>query len=58
MLVDVGDGARLSRQLLARGIRVRDCRSFGLPECVRLGVRDDADQERLIAAWQDLETRR
>jgi histidinol-phosphate/aromatic aminotransferase/cobyric acid decarboxylase-like protein len=54
MLIDVGDGARLTRELLARGIRVRDCASFGLPECVRLGVRGDADQERLVAAWQEI----
>jgi histidinol-phosphate aminotransferase len=40
--------------MLSRGLRLRDCASFGLPECVRLGVRDDADQERLIAAWREL----
>jgi histidinol-phosphate/aromatic aminotransferase/cobyric acid decarboxylase-like protein len=37
--------------MLARGVRVRDCASFGLPELVRVGVRGDADQERLVAAW-------
>jgi hypothetical protein len=30
---------------------VRDCASFGLPQLVRLGVKLDADQDRLIAAW-------
>jgi histidinol-phosphate/aromatic aminotransferase/cobyric acid decarboxylase-like protein len=54
MLVDVGDGARVTRQLLTRGIRVRDCASFGLPECVRVGVGSDEDQARLVDAWRDL----
>jgi histidinol-phosphate/aromatic aminotransferase/cobyric acid decarboxylase-like protein len=54
MLVDVGDAARLTRELGRGGVRVRDCSSFGLSECVRIGVRDDADQERLIAAWPKL----
>ena len=39
---------------LARGVRVRDCASFGLPHLVRLGVRGEEDQARLWAAWQTL----
>jgi histidinol-phosphate/aromatic aminotransferase/cobyric acid decarboxylase-like protein len=52
VVVDVGDAAAFSATLLARGVRVRDCTSFGLPSLVRLGVRSDEDQERLVAAWR------
>jgi histidinol-phosphate/aromatic aminotransferase/cobyric acid decarboxylase-like protein len=51
VVVDVGDARRFADGILARGVRVRDCASFGLPRLVRLGVRRDEDQERLIAAW-------
>ncbi|MGZ3428793.1 MAG: aminotransferase class I/II-fold pyridoxal phosphate-dependent enzyme, partial [Polyangia bacterium] len=51
VVVDVGDARRFAAEMLARGVRVRDCASFGLPSLVRLGVKLDADQERLIAAW-------
>jgi histidinol-phosphate/aromatic aminotransferase/cobyric acid decarboxylase-like protein len=52
VVVDVGDGARVAAALLARGVRVRDCASFGLPSLVRVGVRGDEDQERLLQAWE------
>jgi histidinol-phosphate/aromatic aminotransferase/cobyric acid decarboxylase-like protein len=51
VVVDVGDAQRFAAEMLARGVRVRDCASFGLPSLVRLGVRLDGDQERLLAAW-------
>jgi histidinol-phosphate/aromatic aminotransferase/cobyric acid decarboxylase-like protein len=51
VVVDVGDARAFSAAMLARGVRVRDCSSFGLPRLVRLGVRSDEDQEKLIAAW-------
>ena len=54
VLVPVGDGVRVSRGLLAHGIAVRDCTSFGLPQCIRIGVRSIADQERLLAAMAEL----
>jgi histidinol-phosphate/aromatic aminotransferase/cobyric acid decarboxylase-like protein len=38
--------------MLARGVRLRDCSSFGLPAYVRLGVRAEPDVTRLVAAWQ------
>ena len=47
-----GAGARLTRSLLADGIRVRDCASFGLPEHVRLGVRLEGDRRALVRAWR------
>ena len=51
VVVDVGDAGAFAAALLLRGVRVRDCTSFGLPSLIRLGVRSDEDQERLVAAW-------
>jgi len=52
VVADVGDARRFAEAMLARGVRVRDCKSFGLPHLVRVGVRGDDDQERLVAAWR------
>jgi threonine-phosphate decarboxylase len=49
-LVRVGDGSAFRRSLLARGILVRDCASFGLPEYVRIATRRPEENERLLAA--------
>ncbi len=35
-----------------QGVKLRDCGSFGLPGCVRLGVLPPASQQALRAAWQ------
>ncbi len=48
-LVKVGDAAALRRALLAKGILVRDCASFGLPEYIRLAARALPDCERLVS---------
>ena len=42
-------------QLRAQGIKLRDCDSFGLPGCVRMGVLAPASQNALLAAWQPME---
>ena len=52
MLVRVGDAAALRRGLLCRGIAVRDCTSFGLPEYIRIAVRRPNECKRLIEALQ------
>jgi histidinol-phosphate/aromatic aminotransferase/cobyric acid decarboxylase-like protein len=52
--VEVDDAGATAAALLERGCRVRDCSSFGLPRHLRLGVRPEAEQERLVAAWQEL----
>jgi histidinol-phosphate aminotransferase len=44
--------------LRARGIRLRDCASFGLPGEVRLAVQAPAAQEALRDAWRELEAHR
>lgn len=40
--------------LRARGIQLRDCASFGLPEEARLSVQPPAAQDALRSAWQQL----
>ncbi len=54
VLVPVGNGAQVTRALLQHGFAVRDCTSFGLPTCVRIGVRAISDQERLLGALGDI----
>ena len=36
VLVEVGDAASVTGRLQERGVIVRDCTSFGLPDCVRI----------------------
>lgn len=42
-------------QLRAQGIKLRDCCSFGLPGCVRLGVLPPVSQHALRQAWEGLQ---
>ena len=51
MLIRVGKAARLRRELLTRfRVCVRDCASFGLPEHIRVCVRNLEDCRRLVLA--------
>ena len=50
VLVRVGDATKMACALLNRGIAVRNCSSFGLPDCIRIGVRPIPHQERLLVA--------
>ncbi len=50
VLVKVGHAREVRLRLLKRGLLVRDCASFGLPEHVRIAVRRTADCRRLVAA--------
>ena len=43
VLAQVGDAAALRNCLARRGLFVRDCTSFGLPDCIRIGLRPVAD---------------
>lgn len=54
LLVKVGDGAGVRRALLRRGLAVRDCASFGLPEHIRLAVRVREDCVRLVGALREV----
>ncbi len=50
LLIEVGDGGWWEDRLMHRGIFVRDCASFGLPDCIRIGIRAQADCEKLVGA--------
>ncbi len=51
LLVNLGRPASgLAACLLAKGILVRDCASFGLPESVRIAVRRREENEQLVEA--------
>ena len=53
VLVRVEDGAAATRARLARrGVLVRDCTSFGLPDHVRIAVPDEPGLARLVDAWE------
>ncbi len=48
LLVKVGDARETRLRLLRRGVAVRDCTSFGLPQHIRVAVRGREECERLI----------
>ena len=50
LLIEAGDGGWWADRLMRRGIFVRDCASFGLPDCIRIGIRAQADCEKLVGA--------
>ena len=50
LLIEAGDGGWWADRLMRRGIFVRNCASFGLPDCIRIGIRAQSDCERLVAA--------
>jgi histidinol-phosphate aminotransferase len=53
-LVDVGDARAFRATLAARGIIVRDCTSFGLPEYVRIATRTPEENARLLQALREI----
>lgn len=55
LLVEVGDGAAWREKLMRKGIFVRDCASFGLPDCIRVGVRAMPDCRKLVEAMMSEE---
>ena len=54
VLAQVGDAADLRERLARRGLFVRDCASFGLPDCIRIGLRPVEDCIRLTEAIADV----
>ncbi len=52
--LQVPNAQQVANQLLARGLRVRDCTSFGLPDRVRIATRTPLENDHLVKAWQDL----
>ena len=53
LLVRVGDAATMRDRLLRRGVCVRACTDFGLPEHVRVGVRTPAECALLVRAVRE-----
>jgi histidinol-phosphate aminotransferase len=54
LLVQVGNGATMRDRLMRRGLFVRDCASFGLPDCIRIGIRPLPDCQRLVQAMEEV----
>ena len=52
-MVEVGNAANFRQALLKKGILVRDCASFGLPDYIRLAPRTLPECQRLIAAIKE-----
>jgi histidinol-phosphate aminotransferase len=56
VLCEVGPASALRQSLLQRGVLVRDCASFGLPNYIRIASRRPADNARLICALSEIHT--
>jgi histidinol-phosphate aminotransferase len=54
LLVQVGNGAVMRQKLIRRGLVVRDCASFGLSDCIRIGIRSLPDCQRLVRAMAEI----
>jgi len=50
-VADAAEMAAALQRLRAQGIKLRDCASFGLPGCARLGVLGPLAQQALAQAW-------
>jgi histidinol-phosphate aminotransferase len=48
VLADVGDGSAVAEAAQREGVIVRDCASFGLPECVRVSCGTEAETRRAV----------
>jgi len=55
-LVKVGNAAEYKSKLLKRGILVRDCTSFGLPEYIRISPRNMTDCKRFIRTISEIKS--
>lgn len=54
LLVKVGNATKLTEALLSKGILVRDCTSFGMPDYIRISVRTLDHCRILVAALNNL----
>lgn len=52
LLVQVGNGTIMRDKLLRQGLVVRDCTSFGIADCIRIGIRALPDCQRLVKAME------
>ena len=49
-LIPVGDAFEVSTRLLELGFMVRDCRSFGLPDYIRVAAQEPLMNQRFVQA--------
>jgi histidinol-phosphate aminotransferase len=54
VLAEVGDASEVADELQRRGVIVRDCTSFGLPECVRITCGTEAETKRAVAELNEV----
>ena len=54
-MVNVGDGAHVFKELLAKRIIVRPLKGYGLPEWVRISVGSMEQNRKCIAALKEIQ---
>jgi histidinol-phosphate aminotransferase len=54
VLAEVGDASTVADAAQRRGVIVRDCSSFGLPECVRISCGTDEETRRAVRVLNDV----
>lgn len=54
VLAEVGDASSVANQLQQRGVIVRDCTSFGLPECIRISCGTNEEIRRAITECNEI----
>ncbi|MCL6527264.1 MAG: histidinol-phosphate aminotransferase family protein [Thermaceae bacterium] len=54
LMVKVGRATAVAQALRARGLRVRDCTGFGLPEWLRLSAQQPEAQTELLGAMEEV----
>jgi histidinol-phosphate aminotransferase len=54
VLAAVGDAGQVADAARQRGVIIRDCSSFGLPECIRISCGTRAETERAVATLNDV----
>jgi histidinol-phosphate aminotransferase len=54
VLAEVGDAAAVADAAQERGVIVRDCSSFGLPECIRITCGTKADTEHAVSVLNEV----
>jgi histidinol-phosphate aminotransferase len=54
VLAEVGDASEVTDELQRRGVIVRDCTSFGLPECVRITCGTEVGMKRAVSELNEV----
>jgi len=54
ILAEVGDASAVADAAQERGVIIRDCSSFGLPECIRITCGTEEDTERAVSVLNEV----